>query len=99
MPLPNDEWTKGKCGFKAIQYMALAKPAVASAVGVNKDIIDDGMNGFLCSTEEEWENNLLFLLKNPAKGIEMGRAARLKIEKDFSVRKAAAAWVDVLKTV
>ncbi len=54
MPLPDDEWSKGKCGFKALQYMALEIPAVASPVGVNTTIIQEGINGFLCTTDEEW---------------------------------------------
>ncbi len=99
MPLPDDEWTKGKCGFKAIQYMALAKPSVASAVGVNKEIIDHGVNGFLSATEQEWESHLSFLLQNPEKRKEMGKAARLKIDQDFSLRKAAAEWDVVLRAV
>ena len=58
MPLPDDEWAKGKCGFKALQYMALELPAVASPVGVNSKIINHGVNGFLCNTPEEWEEAL-----------------------------------------
>ncbi|MFC0775984.1 glycosyltransferase [Terrimonas alba] len=96
MPLPDDEWTKGKCGFKAIQYMALGKPAVASAVGVNGEIIEDGINGLLCSNEQEWTENLGLLLENPNKIKELGRAARQRIDEYYSLRKAAAEWLVVL---
>jgi len=54
MPLPNDDWSKGKCGFKLLQYMALGIPCIGSKVGANIEIVNDGINGFLCSTEEEW---------------------------------------------
>lgn len=99
MPLPDDEWTKGKCGFKAIQYMALGKPAVASAVGVNIDIINHGSNGLLCSTEKEWTDNLSLLLENPTKIRELGQAARQTIEERYSLRKAAAEWLALLQAV
>lgn len=99
MPLPDDEWTKGKCGFKAIQYMALAKPVVVSSVGVNNQIVEHGVNGFLSTTEEEWENHLSFLLQNPDKGKEMGRAARFKIDQNYSLKKAVAEWDAVLRAV
>ena len=93
MPLPDDEWTKGKCGFKAIQYMALQKPAVASAVGVNNEIIDQGVNGFLCTTALEWENALERLLKDENLRQEMGHAGRKKIVEQYSVSSQAAAFI------
>jgi glycosyltransferase involved in cell wall biosynthesis len=64
MPLPDNEWTKGKCGFKALQYMALGKPVVASDVGVNMQIIDNGVNGFLCSSKETWADTLTRLIND-----------------------------------
>jgi hypothetical protein len=54
MPLPDDEWSKGKCGLKGLQYMALEIPTVMAAVGVNKSIIDDGTNGFLACDDQTW---------------------------------------------
>lgn len=64
MPMQDNEWSKGKCGFKGLQYMALCIPAVMSPVGVNTSIVEDKVNGFLCSTPEEWLTTLTALLEN-----------------------------------
>ncbi len=85
MPLPDDEWTKGKCGFKALQYMALRIPTVASPVGVNSKIIDHGVNGFLCNTPEEWENALTELIENNTLRSQMGEEGRKKVINHYSV--------------
>lgn len=85
MPLVQDQWTEGKCGFKAIQYMALGIPAIVSPVGVNKNIVDHGVNGYICENDQEWEEALLKLLRQEKLRIEMGREARLKIIQHYSV--------------
>lgn len=85
MPLPDDEWSRGKCGFKALQYMALEIPAIASPVGVNSTIIDAGKNGFLCSTPEEWENALTTLIRDSELRKKMGTEGRIKVESAYSV--------------
>ncbi len=85
MPLPDDEWSKGKCGFKALQYMALQIPTVASSVGVNIQIIQQGENGFLCRTAEEWTHNLSVLIENKALRDLVGIAGRKKVEANYSV--------------
>jgi glycosyltransferase involved in cell wall biosynthesis len=85
MPLPDDEWAMGKCGFKALQYMALEIPTIASTVGVNKEIIQHGENGFLCSTLEEWEGRLTELIENEGLRNSIGIAARKTVEQRFSV--------------
>ncbi len=85
MPLVEDPWTEGKCGFKAIQYMALAIPALVSPVGVNKQIVDHGINGYICATDQEWESALTTLIQNEALRIEMGLKAREKIIQHYSV--------------
>jgi len=85
MPLPNDEWSKGKCGFKALQYMALKIPAVVSAVGVNTKIINNGIDGFLCSTSEEWVSALRKLIHEQGLRKEMGENGRKKVIEHYSV--------------
>ncbi|MCU7551306.1 glycosyltransferase [Chitinophagaceae bacterium LB-8] len=89
MPLLADAWSEGKCGFKIIQYLALGIPAVASPVGVNKDIVEDGRNGYLCSTEKEWYVALKRLLGDSLLRGEMGMKGREKIVKEYSVQANA----------
>jgi glycosyltransferase involved in cell wall biosynthesis len=85
MPLPDDQWAKGKCGFKALQYMALELPAVASPVGVNSKIINHGVNGFLCSTPEEWEETLRMLIEDCSLRKRMGKNGRRTVVENYSV--------------
>lgn len=85
MPLPDDQWSKGKCGFKGIQYMALEKPAVMSPVGVNIDIIEDGKNGYLANSDNEWVNKLSLLIDSEELRKSIGRAGRATIEERFSL--------------
>jgi glycosyltransferase involved in cell wall biosynthesis len=88
MPLNNDEWEKGKCGFKAIQYMALGIPAIATSIGVNKDIIDHEINGYLVLEESDWEKFITALIESTDLRISMGRLARNKIENYYSKKSA-----------
>jgi glycosyltransferase involved in cell wall biosynthesis len=97
MPLPDTEFERGKCGFKLIQFLALGIPAVASPVGVNKDIIEEENNGFLCKTEEEWYIALEKLLCNQALREKMGLAGREKVEKNYSTRSNAANFLSLFK--
>jgi glycosyltransferase involved in cell wall biosynthesis len=85
MPVPDNEWTRGKCGFKIIQYMSLGIPPVASPVGVNRQIIENGVDGFLCATEKEWRDALERLLTDPDLRTRMGGAARDKVVREYSV--------------
>jgi glycosyltransferase involved in cell wall biosynthesis len=86
MPLPDDEWTKGKCGLKVLQYMACGVPVVASPVGVNREIIRDGENGFLAATDEEWLEKLLLLAGDEALRRRLGQKGRESVEKNYSLR-------------
>jgi glycosyltransferase involved in cell wall biosynthesis len=89
MPLPDDEWANGKCGFKALQYMALEIPTVASPVGVNTHIIEHEKNGLLASTQEDWERELARLIQDPELRKVLGKNGREKISDQYSVRSNA----------
>jgi len=86
MPLPNNKWSQGKCGFKILQYLALGIPAIASPIGVNTDIIEEGQNGFLATNESEWIDALSKLIENPQLRTKMGLAGRKTIENRYSVK-------------
>lgn len=85
MPLHDNAWSQGKCGFKAIQYLALEIPAVVSPIGVNPQIVKNGESGFHASTNEEWTIALEKLLSDPVLRNNMGSAGREFIEKNYSV--------------
>lgn len=86
MPLTDTPWARGKCGYKLIQYMACGIPVIASPVGVNADIVDHGVNGFLASTESEWTIALQTLLQDPTLRARMGDAGRRKVEREYSLQ-------------
>lgn len=85
MPLPDDKWARGKCGFKILQYMGLAIPAIASPVGVNKEIIKDGENGFLADSWSVWEDRLIELIKSIELRKQMGERGYETVENQYSV--------------
>jgi glycosyltransferase involved in cell wall biosynthesis len=86
MPLPDDQWAKGKCGLKGLQYMALEIPTLMSPVGVNSEIVQPGVNGFLPVTTEEWVENIEKLIADPELRKKMGEAARKTVEEKYSVK-------------
>jgi len=93
MPLENDAWGEGKCGFKLIQYLSLGIPAAASPVGVNKIIIEQGKNGYLCENAAEWEKALAELMTDQVKRKQMGLEGRKKIESEYSLRSQASNFI------
>ena len=85
MPLLPDAWSEGKCGFKLIQYLALGIPAVASPVGVNNQIIEEGKNGFLCSNHQEWQHALATLIKDASLRQQYGNSGKEKMLNRYSL--------------
>jgi glycosyltransferase involved in cell wall biosynthesis len=98
-PLADDEWSKGKCGFKAIEFMACGVPVIASAVGVNRDIIQDGINGFLAASEHEWVDKIGRLLDDPALRRRFADAGRRTVENRYSLHVNAPKLAETLRTV
>ncbi len=99
MPLPDTPWTNGKCGYKLIQYMACGLPVVGSDVGANKNIVDQGLNGYLVNSEQEWVDTLAMLLKNPELRQKLGQQGRLDAENRFCTEKTAPKLIELLRTV
>lgn len=97
MPLPDDEWSRGKCGMKALQYMALAIPPVVSPVGVNATIVRDGVNGRHARTDDEWVARLLELGRDAELRRELGEAARRTVEDGYSAEVHAPRMMKVLE--
>jgi glycosyltransferase involved in cell wall biosynthesis len=98
MPLPDDQWSKGKCGLKALQYMALGTPTVCSPVGVNSTIIRDGENGFLADSKDEWIAKLKKLLHSAELRKKFGAAGRKTVEESYSAKSQAPRVFEVFQT-
>jgi glycosyltransferase involved in cell wall biosynthesis len=96
MPLPDSAFERGKCGYKLIQCMACGIPVVASPVGINTQIVEHGVDGFLAETEDEWITHLNTLRDNQKLRDEMGSRARSKIMRRYSLEHAAPLLHDVL---
>jgi glycosyltransferase involved in cell wall biosynthesis len=89
MPLPDNRWERGKCGFKLIQYLAGRKPVVASPVGVNREIVVDGVNGFLASSHDDWVRALERLKSDPELRKTMGANGRQMVEERYCLKVTA----------
>ena len=99
MPLDDDEWSRGKCGFKLVQYMASGVPVIASPVGVNRDMVEPGVNGFLASEAEQWEAALDQLAIDRALRARLGAAGRARVERDYCVQATAPRFIAGVKGV
>jgi glycosyltransferase involved in cell wall biosynthesis len=98
MPLKDNEFTRGKCAFKLIEYGALSIPSVGSKVGANSTVIEHGINGFLADTETEWATFLNELIQNSALRETMGKAAFLKVKNEFSLESKVDTLAAILKS-
>jgi glycosyltransferase involved in cell wall biosynthesis len=98
-PLVDDDWSRGKCGFKAIEFMSCGVPVVAAAVGVNREIIQDGVNGFLASNEDEWVDKIGRLLGDPELRRRFAIAGRRTIEERYSLLVNAPKLAATLRAV
>jgi glycosyltransferase involved in cell wall biosynthesis len=97
MPLPDEPFERGKCGYKLIQYMACGKPVVASPVGVNKKIVVHGETGFLASDSQQWIDMLSRLVQSPDLRERLGANGRKKVEAGYSLQSTAPKLVDIFR--
>lgn len=97
LPEPDDAWSRGKGGYKALLYMAVGIPVVASGVGVNPDIVWQGETGFCARSEEEWLHALRTLLRNSALRQRLGVAGRARVVAEYSVAVQAPRFAAILE--
>jgi glycosyltransferase involved in cell wall biosynthesis len=95
MPLDDTPWARGKCAFKAIQYMSLGRPTVLSPVGMNRELVRDGENGFLAADAGEWVDALDRLLSDPALAARIGEEGRRTVLRDYSLDVVARRLVAI----
>lgn len=95
MPLEDDLWAKGKCAFKALQYMALGIPALVSPVGMNTEVVQNDYNGYVCATSTDWETRLRQLLANPDLRQHLGQSARATVVERYSILSNTANFLQL----
>lgn len=96
MPLQDSLWEKGKCSYKIIQYFACGIPAIASPIGMNREVIMEGENGFLVQTEAEWLEKIKHLKTHKEERSGMGQKGRQEVEETFSLQATSKKWVEIL---
>ena len=99
MPMPDEEFALGKCAMKALLYMAMGIPAVCSAIGANLEVIQNGENGLLASTPEEWISHIEKLIADPALVERLGAAGRKTVEERYSMHGSAELFAQVVRSV
>lgn len=97
MPLDDSEWARGKCSFKALQYMALGLPSVVSPVGMNAEVVQHGVNGYHALDQGEWYEALDRLLGDAEQARTLGRAGRERVVRDYSLSETSARLVGLLR--
>jgi glycosyltransferase involved in cell wall biosynthesis len=97
MPMPDTRWARGKCGLKAVQYLAAGVPAVCSPIGPAPEIVRHGREGFLAASPDEWERSLEALLTDPDLRARLGKAGRARAEDAYSLRANAPKLVAALE--
>jgi glycosyltransferase involved in cell wall biosynthesis len=97
--MPHDDWSRGKCGLKVLQYLAAGLPVVANPVGVHLEMVRHGETGYLAETPDQWVAAVGRLARDPALRRRMGAAGQRLVEREYSVAAGAARWLGVLETL
>ena len=99
MPLIDDPWSWGKCGLKIIQYQGVGVPVVCTPVGINKDLVEDGVNGLWATGPEEWEEKISFLIEHPDLREQMGLAGRRRVLEHFTIQACGPRLYELFQRV
>jgi len=99
MPLGDDLWSRGKCGLKIIQYLSVGVPVVCTPVGINRDIVKDGQNGFWATTPDEWVHRLATLIRDGELRQAMGLQGIATVEEGYSLAVTSEKFLRVLKNL
>lgn len=98
MPLADNKWTKGKCGFKILQYMATGIPVIASSVGANNEIVQDGISGFLASNDIEWKEKISKIIQNDSDIVGfLSKKGRERVVNHYSIRAVFPVWSGIIR--
>jgi glycosyltransferase involved in cell wall biosynthesis len=95
-PTPDNRWTRCKCGFKIVQYMAAGLPTIASPVGVNANLAREGETGLIAATIDDWPRAIERLARDASLRAQMGRRARERVEQELNIERIADAWAQIL---
>jgi len=99
MPLVDDPWSWGKCGLKIIQYQGIGLPVVCTPVGVNRDLVEDGVSGFWATTPQEWEEKISILMEDALLREKMGSEGRRRVLEKYTLQSCAPRLFSILKEV
>lgn len=99
MPMPDEEWARGKCALKALQYMAGGIPTICTAIGANCEVIQSGENGLLATTSDEWLSQLEKLIDDAGLRSRLGIAGRKTVEERYSMHRSAELFAQVVRSV
>lgn len=98
MPLEDNIWERGKCGYKLIQYMGCEVAVIGTPIGANDQIIQEGVNGFKATTREDWQKAFEYLIAHPEQRTTLGKNGRLTVEKFYSLQEYRVKWLEILKS-
>jgi glycosyltransferase involved in cell wall biosynthesis len=98
-PLPDEEWVLGKSGLKALQYMALGIPTIATAIGANFRVIENGVSGFLVNNNDEWLDAIRQLAQQESLRASIGQKAAERVEQYYSINANAPVYLDIVDKV
>ena len=94
MPLEDSPWSRGKCAYKALQYMAAGVPVIASPVGMSTELLEHDRNGLLAGDRDAWEEALVALVEDQERRARIGAQGRLDVQREYTYEAVAGPWAE-----